>query len=77
MPIKNNREYRAMPLMGSAIDKEKRLESDYYVEGYATTFNDPYVLFEENGIQYKEVIDRLYRPQCACWRRYERHHNAV
>ncbi len=58
MPIKNNREYRAMPLMGSAIDKEKRLESDYYVEGYAATFNDPYVLFEENGIQYKEVIDR-------------------
>ena len=58
MPIKNNREYRAMPLMGSVIDKEKRLKSDYYVEGYATTFNDPYVLFEENGIQYKEVIDR-------------------
>ena len=58
MPIKNNREYRAMPLMGSVIGKEKRLKSDYYVEGYATTFNDPYVLFEENGIQYKEVIDR-------------------
>lgn len=58
MPIKNNREYRAMPLMGSAIGKEKRLKSDYYVEGYATTFNDPYVLFEDEGIQYKEVIDR-------------------
>ncbi len=58
MPIKNNREYRAMPLMGNAVDREKRLNSDYYVEGYATTFNDPYVLFEDDGIQYKEVIDR-------------------
>lgn len=58
MPIKNNREYRAMPLMGQPIDAEKRLDSDFYVEGYATTFNDPYVLFEDEGIQYKEVIDR-------------------
>lgn len=28
------------------------------MEGYATTFNDPYVLWESDGIQYKEVIDR-------------------
>lgn len=37
---------------------EKRIKSDYYVEGYATTFNEPYVLWEYEGTQYKEVIDR-------------------
>lgn len=36
----------------------KRIDTDFYVEGYATTFDQPYVLFEEEGIQYKEVIDR-------------------
>ena len=38
--------------------KEKRIDSDYYVEGYATTFNEPYVLWEYEGRKYKEVIDR-------------------
>lgn len=37
---------------------EKRLESDHYVEGYATTFDDPYVLYEYDGIKYWEQIDR-------------------
>ena len=37
---------------------EKRLESDCYVEGYATTFDDPYVLYEQDGIKYREQIDR-------------------
>ena len=37
---------------------EKRLESDHYVEGYATTFDDPYVLYEYDGIKYREQIDR-------------------
>lgn len=36
----------------------KRIDTDFYVEGYATTFDQPYVLFEEEGVQYKEVIDR-------------------
>lgn len=36
----------------------KRFDTEYYVEGYATTFDDPYVLWEEDGVQYKEVIDR-------------------
>lgn len=37
---------------------DKRLKSDFYVEGYATTFNEPYVLYEYDGVQYKEIIDR-------------------
>lgn len=56
MPKRENREYRNMPVMLATA--EKRLESDCYVEGYATTFDEPYVLFEYDGIQYKEVIDR-------------------
>lgn len=37
---------------------EKRLPSEFYVEGYATTFNDPYVLYEYDGVKYMEQIDR-------------------
>ena len=37
---------------------EKRIDSDYYVEGFATTFNKPYLLYELDGIKYYEEIDR-------------------
>lgn len=57
MPFKpGEREYRAMPLL--AITAEKRIDSECYVEGYATTFNDPYELYEIEGNKYYEVIDR-------------------
>lgn len=46
-----------MPLL-SPTAATRRFDTDYYVEGYATTFDDPYVLYEYDGIQYKEVIDR-------------------
>ena len=54
--MKNDkREYRTLNL-----EVEKRAENEepsYIVRGYASTF-EPYVLFEdEDGIQYKEVID--------------------
>lgn len=45
-----------MPLMSQA--QQKRIDSDYYVEGYATTFDAPYLLWEYDGIKYYEVIDR-------------------
>jgi HK97 family phage prohead protease len=57
MPIKSDREYRSMiPL--AIGKKEKRIDSDYYVEGYATTFDKPYLMYEFDGIKYYEVIDR-------------------
>ena len=37
---------------------QKRLESDCYVEGFATTFNKPYQLYEFDGVRYMEEIDR-------------------
>lgn len=46
-----------MPLLIPA-EANKRFDTDYYVEGYATTFEDPYALWEYDGVQYKEVIDR-------------------
>ena len=46
-----------MPLLIPA-EANKRFDTDYYVEGYATTFEDPYVLWEYDWVQYKEVIDR-------------------
>ena len=56
MAIKENREYR----MSQLTDMQFRVvdEENYIVEGYATTFNDPYVLFEFDGIKYMEEIDR-------------------
>ncbi len=46
-----------MPGLGTG--PEKRLDTDKYIEGYATTFNDPYVLFEDaDGTKYFEIIDR-------------------
>lgn len=35
----------------------KRIDSDYYVEGYATTW-DKYLLYEIDGIEYCERIDK-------------------
>ena len=58
MPVCKDREYRAMSLLLPNQSTEKRLPSDFYVEGYATTFNDPYVLYEYDGVKYMEQIDR-------------------
>lgn len=61
MPIRENREYRSMPLM-KAANGEKLIESDFYVEGYATTFNQPYLLWEDDdgSKYYEEVSDRAF-----------------
>lgn len=54
-----NKEYRSitMPLTVTATG-QKLLESEYYVEGYATTFNSPYELYRIGDKKYYEVIDR-------------------
>lgn len=58
MPAKpNERQYRTLSAPLSArSDGEKRIQSEFYVEGYASTFNDPYVLFDIDGTKYSEVI---------------------
>lgn len=50
--VKSEREYR------TALEMRAAEGDGYIVEGYATTFNDPYVMYEFDGVQYREEIDR-------------------
>ena len=54
MAIKENREYRSIPMF-EIRKAEEGEEPSFFVEGYASTFEE-YVLFEQDGIQYKEKI---------------------
>lgn len=62
MPAKpNERQYRAVSTPLKPADEsgegKKRFDTEYYVEGYASTFNDPYCLFEDfDGTKYYEVV---------------------
>lgn len=50
MPFKNDREYRSM-VMAPVENEETK------VRGYATTFDDPYVLHEDRDLVLREIID--------------------
>ena len=52
MPAKSDREYRDLADILAPQDEEKR------VQGYATTFDQPYMLFGDNSYQVWEVVDR-------------------
>ena len=55
MPIKNNREYRNMTMeIRKAEDGE---DGKMIVRGYASAFNEPYTLFEDEEIKINEVVD--------------------
>ena len=62
MPAKpNERQYRdmAQPLgVSCRAGYQKRFDTPFYVEGYASTFDDPYVLFTDpfDGTEYKEIV---------------------
>ena len=51
--IEAGREYRDMEMRAADDDGD-----DYIVEGYATTFNEPYLLFSEPGYRVFEQVDR-------------------
>ena len=56
MPAKENREYRNLTVEARAVEDqgdEKRI-----VTGYASTFDEPYVLYDGDGWKYLEVVDR-------------------
>lgn len=53
MPKVKEREYRNLNL----LKPSKRLNSDFYVEGLAATY-EPYELYEIDGVKYYEKIDR-------------------
>lgn len=56
MPIKENREYRTMELR--ARESREGEEKNYVVEGYATTFGDPYELFRDGKYVMREEVDK-------------------
>lgn len=59
MPVVKEREYRELAQPLAVRKKEDSNEPSYMVEGYATTFDKPYVLFEDyDGTKYYEQIDR-------------------
>lgn len=47
-----------LPLGTVGAGQTKRFSAEEYVEGFATTFNTPYPLYECDGITFYEVIDR-------------------
>lgn len=51
---KQTREYRNMILR--ALDPEIEEAEEKRVEGYASTFNEPYVLYEDDWIVYREQV---------------------
>ena len=63
MAIRENREYRSIPLNLEVRKAEEGTEPSFLVEGYASTF-EPYVMFEDEGIQYKEQIDPKAFEEC-------------
>lgn len=60
MPVVKEREYRSLAApLAAGTTTTKLLDSECYVEGYATTFDTPYVMWEcEDGTKYYERIDR-------------------
>ena len=56
MPKLNSREYRAVRKIDIRAGENE--ENSYIVEGYATTFNEPYEMYEWEGNKYYEQVDR-------------------
>lgn len=59
--MKSDREYRDLKL--EIEERSENGEPSYIVRGYASTF-EPYVLFEDEGVQYKEKIDPHAFDEC-------------
>ena len=51
--LEEGRQYRNMASFEKRADTDEKI-----VEGYATTFNDPYVLYQEDGYTVVEQVDR-------------------
>lgn len=53
--IKNGRQYRNMEIR--VKEPEPQNDNDYIVTGYATTFNEPYVLMSWDDFEVREQVD--------------------
>ena len=58
MAVKNDREYRDMTMeIRSAENEDVEQEERKVVTGYASTFNEPYTLYENDDWRFNEVVD--------------------
>ena len=58
MAVKSEREYRDMTMeIRSAENEEAEQEERKIVTGYASTFNEPYTLYEDDDWRFNEVVD--------------------
>ena len=57
MPIKKDREYRNMTMEIRTAETEEQSEK-MIVKGYASTFNEPYTLYEDDIWRLNEVVDK-------------------
>lgn len=55
MPMKNDREYRdmTMEIRSADMDGDRMI-----VQGYASTFDSPYTLYEDEYWRFDEIVDR-------------------
>ena len=62
MAVKSEREYRDMTMeIRSAESEEPEQEERKIVKGYASTFNEPYTLYEDEDWKFDEVVsDRAF-----------------
>jgi len=61
MPVVKEREYRTLitPLAAARSQTSQRINTEQYVEGYAATFDTPYIIYEDwDGNKYYETIAR-------------------
>lgn len=58
MAVKKDREYRDMTMeVRTAEDAEVEQDERKIVTGYASTFNEPYTLYENDDWRFNEVVD--------------------
>lgn len=58
MPVKNDREYRDLMLEIRTPEEGEPEQREMIVEGYASTFNEPYTLYEDKDFRFQEVVDQ-------------------
>ena len=57
MAVKSEREYRDMTMEIRSAENEEVEEDRKIVTGYASTFNEPYTLYEDEDWKFDEVVD--------------------
>lgn len=63
--LNEGRQYRNIDVTNfERRDEEEEGKSEKIVSGYATTFNDPYILWTEPGYVIREQIDRAAFDEC-------------